>query len=370
MTEKIIASLLVFPAAIAVAQDRAASTVILDETGVANLRIETIPAEERTFESTIFAIGRVEEIPANHSVVSSRITGRVIEVMAYEGDTVKAGDEIVKVESRVAGNPPPTISLRAPQSGLIVDSHIRVGEPVEPDEELLDISDRSRVWAVAKIPELAASQVSVGTRARIHVPALGDEIFIATLKRYGVEADREAGAVEGIFEMDNAEGRLKPGMRAEFSLITSQRDAVLSIPKIAVQGDPSRRVVFVEDFELPNAFVRVPVVLGEENDTFVEVLKGLFPTDEVVTQGSYGLSFVGAGSSISLKEALDAAHGHEHNEDGSELNEDQQRAKAGGSPSASVGGGAMQTAALAWGGGMTLLVIVLAQRLFNRRKTG
>jgi hypothetical protein len=42
------------------------------------------------------------------------------------------------------------------------------------------------------------------------------------------------------------------------------------------------------------------------------------PADEVVTRGVYSLSFAGGGS-ISLKEALDAAHGHEHAEDGSEL---------------------------------------------------
>jgi len=49
----------------------------------------------------------------------------------------------------------------------------------------------------------------------------------------------------------------------------------------------------------------------------------LFPGDEVVTQGAYPLSFAGKGG-ISLKEALDAAHGHEHNEDGSEMTADQQ----------------------------------------------
>jgi len=61
------------------------------------------------------------------------------------------------------------------------------------------------------------------------------------------------------------------------------------------------------------------------NDRFVEITSGLFPADEVVTRGAYSLSFAGA-SSVSLKEALDAAHGHEHAADGSELT-DEQRAK-------------------------------------------
>ena len=47
--------------------------------------------------------------------------------------------------------------------------------------------------------------------------------------------------------------------------------------------------------------------------------------DKVVTTGAYSLAFAGKGS-VSLKEALDAAHGHEHNEDGSEVGKDQKTA--------------------------------------------
>lgn len=303
--------------------DRAANTVILDETAVRNLQIETVTVTEETFENTVFAIGRIEEIPANRSALSSRIAGRVVALHAHVGDTVAAGDVLAKVESRQPGDPPPTIELKALQGGLVVDSHVRIGEPVEPTEELLEIADRSRLRAVARIPEPEASGIVPGTKARIKVPALGGATVEATLKQFGVEANREAGTVEGIFELDNPDGRLQPGMRAEFSIVTGLRENIMAVPRSAIQGDPTRRIVFVEDFELPDAFVRVPVVLGEQNETHIEVMSGLFPGDEVVTRGSYTLSFAGSGSGMSLKEALDAAHGHEHNEDGSEITPEQ-----------------------------------------------
>jgi len=202
-----------------------------------------------------------------------------------------------------------------------VESHGRLGEPVEPNQEVLDISDRTRMWAVAKIPENEADTIVVGTKARLHIPSLGDTPVEAELAKYGVEADREAGTVDGIFIVENKDGRMRPGMRAEFSIITKKRDFVMAVPREAVQGDPTKRVVFVEDFDLPNAYVKVPVVLGEKNDRYFEVLEGVFPGDEVVTRGSYSLSFSSGGGGPSLKEALDAAHGHEHAEDGSELTE-------------------------------------------------
>ncbi|MEM9016118.1 MAG: efflux RND transporter periplasmic adaptor subunit, partial [Verrucomicrobiota bacterium] len=137
--------------------ERVANTVILDETAVKNLRIETERVSEETFESTVFAIGRIEEIPSRHSVLSTRIPGRVVELKAHVGDTVEAGEVLAIVESRQAGDPPPLVEIKSFRGGLVIDSHVRIGEPVEPNADLLDISDRSRLWAIAKIPEPEAA---------------------------------------------------------------------------------------------------------------------------------------------------------------------------------------------------------------------
>jgi multidrug efflux pump subunit AcrA (membrane-fusion protein) len=364
-------ALLTATSAHAAEEAREQNTIILDEIAVKNLRIQTEEAEERDFESTVFAIGRIEEIPASRSVLSSRIAGRISELKAFEGDIVKAGDVLATVESRQLGDPPPSVELKAPQGGLVVASHVRLGQPVEPSAELLDISDRSKLWAVAKIPEQEAAQVAIGTAARIHIPALGDEVFEAELTRFGVEADREAGTIEAIFELDNVDGKLRPGMRAEFSVVLDSQPFVLSVPRTAIQGDPASRVVFVKDYELPNAFIRVPVTLGGENDAYVEVLNGVFPGDEVVAQGSYALSFVGGGSGMSLKEALDAAHGHAHAEDGSELTEED---SASGDPDDhghaenSKASGALTKPLMIYAGLVTLFALVTTQMLLKRRQ--
>ena len=345
------------------------SHLILDDAAVKNLRIELVDVEERPFETTVFAIGRIQEIPAHRSVVSSRIAGRITKINAFEGDEVTDGQVLATVESRLLGDPPPSIELTASQSGLVISSHIRLGQPVEPELELLDISDRSKMWAVAKIPEQEAAQVKVGTSAHIRIPALGSEEIDAKLVRFGVDADRQAGTVEGIFELDNSEGRMLPGMRAEFAVVLSNRSDVLSVPRESIQGDPTNRVVFVEDFELPNAFVRSPVVLGEQNDDYVEVLNGLFPGDRVVTRGSYSLGFVIKGSGMSLKEALDAAHGHEHNEDGSEITPEQKAAEKAKAKQAEEANETEPSKVLQiYAAVVTLLFAIAAQLLWRKLK--
>lgn len=299
--------------------------VILDENGVNALGLETAVAEESDFEETTFALGRIEENPQHHAVLSSRIAGRIVEVKAFVGEEVQKGDVLVRVESRQPGDPPPVIDLKSPISGLVTESHIRQGEPVEPDKELLDMADLKEVWAVARVPEHQAGKLKPGMKAHIRVAALGDTAIQGELLRFGTTADRESGTIDAVFKVSNPDLKMRAGMRAEFSIIFSKREGVISVPREALQGDANNRVVYVRDFDLKNAFYRTPVKVGQMNDRRVEIVSGLLPSDEVVTKGSYSLGFAG-GSGPSLKEALDAAHGHEHNEDGSEKTDAQKKA--------------------------------------------
>lgn len=297
---------------------RASNTVVLDETGVKNLRIETVEAEETDFEQTIFSLGRIEAIPSKVSAVSSRISGRVVELRVTLGDTVKKDEEVAKIESRQPGDPPPVITLKAPLNGMVTHMDARLGDPLNPEKSLLEITDLSEVYAVARVPEHQAGRMKQGAVAHIKVAALPNEKFDGELLRFGISADKESGTIDAIFRLTNPGGLLRADMRAEFSIVLSKRSGVVSVPRAALQGEPSNRFVYVKDFDLPNAFVKTQVQVGEMNDRFVEISNGLLPADEVVTRGAYSLSFAGA-SSVSLKEALDAAHGHEHAADGSEL---------------------------------------------------
>jgi cobalt-zinc-cadmium efflux system membrane fusion protein len=303
---------------------RSANTVVLDETGVKNLRIQTAVAKPGVFEETVFALGRIEVYPGRRAVISSRVPGRALEVLIKHDHPVKKGDIAVIVESRQFSDPPPTITLTAPISGLVSATFVVPGEPVNPDKALAEILDLSEVYALARVPEHLAAKLKSGQKARITAPAVSGEVFVAQLEHLGALADAESGTVEAAFHVENPALALRPGMRAEFSIVVSQRTGVVSIPRSAVQGDPASRFVYVKDFDLPNAFVKSPVVVGQSNDRFVEIISGLLPADEVVIEGAYSLAFAGAGT-VSLKAALDAAHGHEHNADGSEITADQKK---------------------------------------------
>jgi membrane fusion protein, heavy metal efflux system len=303
--------------------------VILDETGEKNLGIETVEAEETTFEETIFALGRIEVLPGKRAVVSSRIAGRAFSVLALPDQKVDENEELMWVESRQPGDPPPKVMLEAPISGIITKVNVAVGQPVSPDDLLIEIVDMSMVEASAHVPEHLASKLKKGIKAHIRVPGFAGKVFEAELAHLGAYADAESGTIEAAFHVPNDELLLRPDMRAEFSIVVGSRENVMSIPRAAVQGDVASRFVYIKDYDLKHAYLKTPVQLGEENQEFVEVKSGILPGDEVVTKGAYSLAFAGKGS-VSLKDALDAAHGHPHNEDGTEMSKEQLEKGGGG----------------------------------------
>ncbi|CAN5467942.1 hypothetical protein BH23VER1_BH23VER1_00970 [soil metagenome] len=307
------------------AQER--DLIILDEQGVKNLQLELVEAQETRFEQSVFALGRIEVFPGNLSVVSSRIPGRAITVKAKAGMEVEEGEELLWVESRQPGDPPPTIRINAPRAGIVSSVSIAPGQPVSPDSSLMEIIDLSVVHPAARVPEHFASRLKEGQKAQIRVAGYPEETFEAALAHLGALVDPESGTLEVSFHLPNPDGLLIPGMRAEFSIVTSSRPGVMAVPREAVQGSGAERFVYMADYELKHAFEKIPVAVGEQNASMVEIVSGLFPGDQVVTRGSYALGFAGKGS-VSLKEALDAAHGHPHAEDGSELTD----AQAAGEP--------------------------------------
>lgn len=348
--------------------ERLAHTVILNPEGVANLKLETVALEETVFEETVFALGRIGVAPGHRAVVSSRVPGRVVTVAAHIDRPIAKDAEVLVLESRQAGDPPPSVRLPAPLAGMVTAVNVVPGSPVEQKDSLVEIMDLSEVHAVAAVPEHLIGKLQPGQKAHIRVAAFPDRVFEAELAHFGSAADTTTNTLEAAFHVANPETLLRPGMRAEFSIVASTREGVMSIPREAVQGDAAGRFVYVKDYELKNAFVKTAVVLGAQNDRFAEVTSGLLPGDEVVTRGAYSLAFAGKGS-VSLKEAMDAAHGHPHKEDGSEMTKEDLAAAAAGADGHAHGGEKKFTPLTMFFAASTGLLLVLLLAAL-RRKTG
>ena len=251
-------------------------------------------AELRTLEKTFMVIGQIEAIPSRSAAVSSRISGRVVEIKANEGETVKKGQSVVEVESRQVGNPPPRVTYEAPIDGVVTHRDVLLNDSVEPDKHLLEIVDTSEVYAEGQIFEGQVALVKPGQKVRIRVESFPGETFTGTVDLIGGELEPETRTLKVWVRVPNADGRLRPNMRATLNIVTDQADSVVAIPHSAVLGDAGNLFAFVQTDKDGLIYERRSVVTGIKDDRYVEIVEGIFPSDKVVTLGNYQLQYVTA----------------------------------------------------------------------------
>ncbi len=178
------------------------------------------------------------------------------------------------------------VSLRAPFTGEVIERNATIGEVIDPNTKLFTVADLSTVWVRADFPEQQAGRLKTGLTIEVRVSAYPDAMFRGAITYVGAVIDPTTRTVTARAEMSNTDGRLRPEMFAEVTLVTDEQ-AVLSVPRAAVQQVGSRTVVFV--VRGPRRFESREVTLGQASSEYIQVVTGLASGDEVVTQGSYAL---------------------------------------------------------------------------------
>ncbi len=257
-----------------------------------NLGLKAEEAELRTLDKTFMVIGQIEAIPSRSAAVSSRISGRVINIKANEGELVKKGQPVVEVESRQVGNPPPRVSYEAPIDGVVTHRDVVLNDSVEPDKHLLEIVDTSEVFAEGQIFEGQVALVKPGQKVRVNVESFPGETFTGAVELIGGQLEPETRTLKVWVRVPNADSRLRPNMRATLHIVTDQAESVVAIPHSAVLGEAGNLFAFVQTDNDGLVYERRAVVTGIKDDQYVEIVEGIFPSDKVVTLGNYQLQYV------------------------------------------------------------------------------
>lgn len=191
-------------------------------------------------------------------------------------------------EQRVASR----IELRAPFGGQIMARNVTLGELVGPDkDDLLVLADTSRLWILAHVPESRLGDVRPGASVRVSVTALGLSDLFGTVAAIAPMLDVETRNAEVRIEVENADGRLLPGMFAQAAILAARPGtaAVLGVPDGAVQtvaGEPS---VFIAVDEDGLVFCRHTITAATQVEDTIPVLGGLDEGALVAVSGTFVL---------------------------------------------------------------------------------
>ena len=257
--------------------------VTLTKENLHHVDIKVEPVTLGSLEKTLKAAGRVTENQNKTAKISSTLEGRLIKVNVDLNDAVKTGDVLGLVQTpELLGRP---LELKAPINGIIIERKASMGELVGKEKEIFTISDPADLWVIAEIKERDIGAVKTGQDASFTVLAFPGEMFHGKLVRIGNQVEPESRTLEVRIEVNNTDGRLKPGMFADVEITTTVFQDIIVIPDTALQTDEDNQIVFVA-LE-GNKFQKRAVKIGLEPRGRAQVVEGLKAGEKIVTEGSF-----------------------------------------------------------------------------------
>lgn len=308
--------------------------------------VEVAAVELMTVNEEVEALGT---LAADESVViAPEIAGRVVALGFKEGERVKAGQDLVKLDTAIldaelkqaladlglardtnerlkslvqrgsgtqvaveestaklassearvqlAKAKLAQSTIVAPFNGVVGLRSVGVGDYVSVGKPLIVLTSIDPIKVDFRVPEIYLSRVKVGQPVQVRVDAVPDRTFTGQIFAIDPVVDVNGRAIRLRANIPNADLALKPGLFARLSITIDRRENAIVVPEMAVVPDGIGKIIYVAENGKAR---RVAVELGKRLPGKVEVVGGLKPGMQIITAGQMRLR---DGSTISVKE--------------------------------------------------------------------
>lgn len=165
--------------------------------------------------------------------------------------------------------------IRAPSAGIILSIRGKVGEKVNSDQLLIEMSDLTSFKIQGKVDDDYSDHIKTGTRV---YAAIDDERLAGVVGTVSpVIRDRKIEFDVNLQESSHY--RLRPNLTVDLDIVLEERDSVLRIPNGPAIGRGEEHEIFVMR---QGRIVPVTIRTGLKTRDYVEVRDGLQEGDRVV----------------------------------------------------------------------------------------
>jgi RND family efflux transporter MFP subunit len=187
------------------------------------------------------------------------------------------------------------LRVTAPFDGVITERWVHEGSLVTAAAPLVRLQETARLRLVVAVPEAAAGTIPAGAALRFSVPAFPGVAFSGTVARSARALDPKTRSMPVELDVDNADGRLAPGMFPEVHWQMTRQAPSLFVPASAVVTTTERIfVIRVKNGTTEWVDVRPGVSVGP----LLEVFGALSEGEMVVLRGTDELR---AGTAVQTK---------------------------------------------------------------------
>ena len=255
---------------------------------VATMRTTYLQAQRDASEGdSLVALHLISEFEAAHrkDIAQEDSTRLEIEKQRLELMTATVDSQLAVQQSQVdrlraiaefQQNVVRSLEVRAPDSGVVSDLTLQLGQYVTAGTQLAKVVQPSKLKAVLQIPETQAKDVAIGQNASI-------DTRNGIIPGHVIRAD--PNAINGTVAVDVALDGVAPGMRPDLSvdgtIIIERLPNVLYTGRPAY-GQPNSTIGMFKISADGKTASRVQVQVGRSSVSSIEIIRGLAVHDSVI----------------------------------------------------------------------------------------
>lgn len=237
--------------------------------------------------------------------IMAEVNGTVESIAVKEGDTVTAGQTLIRLSSNSIQNnyknaqinlqnaqeDLDNYTITSPIKGTVVEKNFKTGDKIDSTKDaskMAVIFDLSQLEFTMNVDELDITNLQIGQKVTITADALEGQSFEGYVSKISINGTTQNGVTTYpiTVSIDDA-GDLLPGMNVNAVITTAEARGVLAVPaaavsrgnRVMVKGEPAEGEE--PDPTLPEGYVWREVTLGVNDKDFVEILSGLNEGDEI-----------------------------------------------------------------------------------------
>ncbi|MCR5266713.1 MAG: efflux RND transporter periplasmic adaptor subunit [Cyanobacteria bacterium RUI128] len=251
-------------------------------------------------DMSLKTLNRYKNLYRRNFIPKSELDQAESDYISAKSKVVSARDEIAKAQAQYRTA---TVNLGftrivSPVDGVVISKQIEEGQPVaasfQAPEHFVIAQDLKKMQIEVNVSEADIASVKEGQEAEFTLDGYPDTTFKGIVRQVRLSPTTVSNVVTYtvVVAVDNEDLKLKPGMTANVSIITSKREHVLCIPSFALKFTPDpngpkhrEQGIWILKGHKPK---RIPVKTGLSDDSYTEIISNNIKEGDLVITGIKG----------------------------------------------------------------------------------
>jgi len=201
-------------------------------------------------------------------------------------DKVSLDDQIAQQELAEAQWRLEKTTIRAPFTGRVTERFVKLGQHLNPSDQLFTVSDFDPLIAKIFLPEKDVYGLKEGRDVRITLKASDTTRFRGRIRQISPVVDTATGTVKLTIEATAPPPEVRPGAFVTIDIVRETHPQAVLVPREAVIRELQNAYIFVAK---GNVAEKRTVALGLEEGGRIEALSGVAAGEQAIVAGQGGL---------------------------------------------------------------------------------